>query len=72
MDGTVLTDLAGYRIYYGLSEGYYPNRIDIDTPGIAAYVVENLVPQTYYFVATSVNSAGAESIFSNVAVKTVE
>lgn len=70
-DGTVLTDLAGYRIYYGRSEGSYTNRIDIDTAGIASYVVENLVPNTYYVVATSLNSTGVESAYSNVAIKTV-
>lgn len=70
-DGSALTDLAGYRIYYGTSEGNYPNRIVIDTAGISSYVVENLVPDTYFVVATSVNADGIESAFSNVAVKTV-
>lgn len=70
-DGTVLTDLAGYRIYYGRSEGSYPIRINIDTAGIASYVVENLVPNTYYVVVTSLNSIGVESAYSNVAIKTV-
>ena len=71
-DGTTLTDLSGYRIYYGNSQGNYPNQISIDTPGIASYVVENLVPDTYYFVATSLNSLGVESSYSNVAIKTVQ
>ncbi len=70
-DGTALTDLAGYRIYYGLSEGIYPDQVNIETAGLASYVVENLVPNTYYVVATSVNSMGVESAYSNVAVKTV-
>ncbi len=68
-DGSHLTDLAGYKIYYGLSEGEYPNVISIDTPGLTIFVVENLIPNTYYFVATSVNSSGVESDYSNVAVK---
>ncbi|WP_405230039.1 putative Ig domain-containing protein [Lentisalinibacter sediminis] len=70
-DGTALTDLAGFRIYYGVSEGDYPNRIAIDNPGLTRYVIENLTPDTYYFVATSVNTSGAQSDFSNVAVYTV-
>jgi hypothetical protein len=69
IDGSALTDLAGYRIYYGTSEGNYPNRVDIGTAGISTYIVENLVPQTYYFVITSLNVAGTESSFSNVAIK---
>jgi hypothetical protein len=71
IDGSPLTDLAAYKIYYGNSQGLYPNQIDIDNPGITTYVVENLVPDTYYFVATSINSMGVESEFSNVANKTV-
>jgi hypothetical protein len=66
-DGTVLTDLAGYRIYYGSREGNYPNSIELDNPGMATYVIDNLTPQTYYFVATSFNSMGIESDYSNVA-----
>lgn len=71
-DGTTLTDLAGYRIYYGLSAGTYPNKIDINTAGISTFVVENLTPNTYYVVATSINSMGIESSYSNVAIKTVQ
>ena len=71
-DGTALTDLAGYRIYFGLSQGNYPNRINIDTAGLSTYVVDNLIPDTYYVVATSVNTMGVESVYSNVAIKTVQ
>lgn len=70
-DGTPLTDLAGYRIHYGVSQGSYPNKITIDNPGITTYVVDNLTPDTYYFVATAFNTSGIESDYSNLATKTV-
>lgn len=70
-DGSALTDLAGYNIYYGLSAGSYANTINVDNPGIATLVVENLTPNTYYFVATAINQSGVESDYSNIAVKTV-
>ena len=70
-DNTPLMDLAAYKIYYGLAEGSYPNQIWVDTPGVTSYVVDNLAPNTYYFVSTSINSSGIESDFSNVTVKTV-
>jgi hypothetical protein len=70
-DGSPLTDLVAYKIYYGLSQGNYPNQVRIDNPGITTYFVDNLSPNTYYFVATSFNVAGIESDFSNMAVKTV-
>ena len=70
-DGSPLMDLAAYKLYYGTAMGTYPNEILIDNPGITTYVVENLVPNTYYFVATSINELGVESDFSNVATKIV-
>ncbi len=70
-DGAPLTDLAAYKIYYGQFEGNYPSQINIDNPGLTSHLVENLPPDTYFFVATSINSTGFESDFSNVVMKTV-
>ena len=70
-DGSALTDLDAYMIYYGVSEGTYPNQVRIDNPGLTSYVIENLPPDTYFFVATSINTNGVESTFSNVTTKTV-
>ena len=70
-DGTALTNLAGYNIYFGTSQGIYPNSVRINNPSISTYVIESLVPDTYYLVATSFNAQGVESTYSNVAVKTV-
>ena len=68
-DGSAITDLVGYKVYYGLSAGDYANVIYVDSPGIASYVVESLTPNLYYFVVTAVNSRSGESGFSNVASK---
>jgi hypothetical protein len=68
-DGTALTDLAGYYLYYGDEEGNYPKKLHIDNPAISTYVVEKLMEKTYYFVATAYNSEGRESRHSNVTVK---
>jgi hypothetical protein len=70
-DGTALTDLAGYWIYWGTSPGSYPDSVKIDNPGLSTYVVDNLVPGTYEFVATSFNASGVESVYSNPATKVV-
>lgn len=70
-DGSPLTDLAGFNIYFGKSQNNFSNRIRIDNPSISTYLVENLLPDTYYVVATSFNSIGVESQFSNTAIKTV-
>ena len=70
-DGTMLTDLAGYWIYWGTTPGSYPNSVKIDNPGISSYVVDNLSAGTYEFVATSFNTAQVQSAYSNPATKTL-
>jgi len=71
-DGTALTDLAGYRIYWGTSSGNYTESVQLDNPGLTSYVVENLTGGTWYFVSTAINSEGVESNYSNEAVKTIQ
>ncbi len=71
-DGTALTNLAGYHIYYGTSSGALTSVITVSNPGTASYVVSNLSPGTYYFAVKSYTSAGVESSSSNVASKTIQ
>jgi hypothetical protein len=71
-DGSPLIDLAGYKVYWGPSLGNYPNSTTLSNPGLTSYVVTNLAPGTYYFVATAFNTSGVESSFSGVASKTIQ
>jgi Fibronectin type III domain len=64
IDGSPLTDLAGYNIHYGTASGDYTQTITVSNPGLATYVVDNLTPGTYYFSVAAVNSAGTESPLS--------
>jgi hypothetical protein len=70
-DGSALTDLAGYRIYYGISPDNYSNTITLNNPGISSYLVENLVVSDWYFVISSFNSSGIESTYSTEVSKTI-
>ena len=70
-DGTDLTDLDGYKLYWGTTPGSYPNSVTIDDETATSFVVDNLVPGTYEFVATSFNSSGVESRYSAPATKVV-
>ena len=72
MDGSPLTNLAGYRIRYGTSSGSYPNVITIPNGGVTNGVVSNLVPGTYYFVTTAFDAAGYESNFSSPVSTTIQ
>ncbi|HEX5206467.1 MAG TPA: fibronectin type III domain-containing protein [Steroidobacteraceae bacterium] len=71
MDGTTLTDLAGYDILYGPASGYYTHKISVPNPGIATYVVDDLQPGTYYFSVAAVNSEGTESPVSAEVTATI-
>ena len=70
-DGSVLTDLDGYRIYWGAAPGKYSSSVTINNESITVYVLENIPVGTYEFVATSFNSAGVESNYSNPVTKVV-
>jgi len=71
-DNSPLLDLAGYKFYYGPSDGNYTNSIYVNNAGLSSYTVSNLPANTYYFVVTAVNQSGAESAFSNAAVWVVQ
>ena len=70
-DGSALVNLAGYKVYWGNSQGSYPNSVTLNNPGLATYVVGNLTSGTYFFVVTSFNTTGAESSRSTSASKTI-
>jgi hypothetical protein len=71
MDGSPLTDLTGYRIYWGAQQGEFANVVTLDTPGLATYAIDQLTPATWHFVVTAVNASGNESRLSNRATKTI-
>jgi hypothetical protein len=70
-DGSPLLNLAGHKIYWGTERGEYPNSVQLDNPGVTTYVIDNLVPATYYVVATTLDANGLESVFSARVVATV-
>lgn len=74
VDGTTITDLAGYNVYWGTSSRTYPNMSTVLTciscPDPIGTEREQtclaLTPgQTYYFAVTAFDASGNESDFSN-------
>jgi hypothetical protein len=62
-DGTILTDLAGYKIYYGTTSGNYVYYVDIGN--VINYRIMDLGEGlTYYFAVTAYDTSGNESEFS--------
>ncbi|HZD53828.1 MAG TPA: putative Ig domain-containing protein [Woeseiaceae bacterium] len=70
-DGTPLTDLAGYRIYYGLAPGQYDQTLEINGAGVLSTVIDNLTQGTWYFAATAFTTSGVESDLSSEVQKSV-
>lgn len=70
-DGSPLTNLAGYRVYYGTDATALAYSTTIDTTETTSYVVNGLDSGTWYFAIRAYNTAGTESDLSNVASKTI-
>jgi hypothetical protein len=70
-DGSALTDLASYRVYFGTQAGSVANSVTLNNPGLATFVIDQLTPATWHFVVTAVNANGIESRLSNSATKSV-
>jgi hypothetical protein len=70
-DGSALTDLAGYRVYYGKDENSLTHVISISGTGLTSQLVENLEPGTWYFAVTAYDSKGLESPKSEIGSKKI-
>jgi hypothetical protein len=71
MDGTSLTNLAGYRVVYGTSASTLSQTVQVSA-GVSTVVVDNLAPATYYFAVRAYTTTGIESSNSNLATKIVQ
>jgi hypothetical protein len=60
-DTSTLTDLAGYRIYYGKNPSSLTNKVSITQTGLTRYVLDNLETGTWYFALAAYNRLGSES-----------
>ena len=71
-DGSFLpvTELQGYRVYYGTSAGSLSMLVDLNDD-ITEFTVDMLPTGNYYFAVTAYDSDGTESGFSNLINKDV-
>jgi Fibronectin type III domain len=65
-DGSALTNLAGYTVYYGTAPDKLTESVKVSNPGVAAYTLSNLASGTWYFAVTAYSAAGVESDRSGV------
>lgn len=60
-NGSTLTNLAGYRIYYGTTANNLAQTVTVANPGVSRYVVSGLTTATWYFQMTAYDKNGMES-----------
>lgn len=70
-DGSALTNLAGYWIYYGTRSDALDRLQRIGDPATTQYLVTGLSSGTHFFAVTAFNSANVESRLSAVGNKSI-
>ena len=70
-DGTPLSDLAGYKVYYGTSASALNSVVVLPDPSATTYLVTNLSSATWYFAVAAYTSGGTQGALSNVVAKMV-
>ena len=62
-DGSALTDVSGFRVYYGTSAGNLSKSADVAGASTRSYLVNGLsAATTYYFAVATKNAAGVVSL----------
>lgn len=69
-DGSALTNLAGYRIYYGNAPKSYSQSVTISESSATQWTLP-LAPGSWYFAIAALNSSGYESAYSAEVAKTI-
>ena len=70
-DGSALTNLSGYKIYFGRMSGTYDYIVDIANPGVSTYVVEGLASGEWFFALSAYDSDDLESNHSDEARRVI-
>jgi VCBS repeat-containing protein len=72
-DGTPISmsEIAGYRVYYGTSQGNYTKQVEIAGSSTMQATLSNLASGTYYIVVTTYDVDGRESAHSQMVTRTI-
>jgi hypothetical protein len=69
VDGSELTDLSGYRIYYGQQSRDYSEVVEVTDAAVTSQDVD-VISGDYYVAMTALDADGNESGYSNEVLKT--
>ena len=70
-DGTILGNLAGYRVHYGTTADNLTQSVEVANAGLTSYVVSNLSSGIWFFGVSSYSTTGVESSLSGVVSQAV-
>lgn len=70
-DGSALTDLAGYNVYYGTSASAMSTEINVGNAGATSYTISGLGSGTWYFAVTAYTTSGLQSALSDTGSKVI-
>jgi len=70
-NGSVLSNLAGYKVYYGTSANAMNTVVTLANPSVTTYLVSNLTSGTWYFAVAAYTAGGTVGVQSNVGQKTI-
>jgi hypothetical protein len=71
-DGTALTNLAGFKIYHGMSTGAMTDVVTVQGAAANGYTFSQLAAGTHYFTVSAYTSSGTESAQSTMGKKTIQ
>ena len=71
-DDTPLTNLMGFRVYYGTNAASLSPLRTISNPAATSTVIVDLASGTHYFAVTAVTTSGTESALSPVGSKSIQ
>jgi len=70
-DGTPVTTLTGYHIYYGMTQGALTQSLQVNGAATTTYEVTGLTTGTWYFAIAADAADGTESAQSSIGSKTI-
>lgn len=70
-DGSVLTDITGYRMYYGTTASTLNSSAYVDASQTSTSIYNLVLGTTYYFAVAAISASGGEGSISAVVNKTI-
>jgi hypothetical protein len=67
-DGSALTNLSGYKVFYGTASRTYSKTLTLSGAGSTSVVISGLTSGTWYFAIKSYNTSGVYSAYSGEVV----